>query len=219
MQIARAFFAAIAAIMITFSSDHSAPVGLSVLGGFLVANALVHILAAWLVYPAGQRLPSILLGALSFAAAAAATVAGRTTIVFFVVLIAWAATTGIVELAFGLAGRRRGRIGARDEILIGAVTILLAIGVLLVSPQYVLDYTIKETGGTGVLTGITIAVGLYGGYAAIVAVFLGIAAVSPRRPAPREDATPTDAPDTATDEAVSGSDAPVSDATSSGGTA
>lgn len=132
------------------------------LGGFLVANALVHVLAAWLVYPVGQRLPSILLGALSFAAAAAATVAGRTTIVFFVVLIAWAATTGVVELAFGLAGRRRGRIGARDEILIGAVTILLAVGVLLVSPQYVLDYTIKETGGTGVLTGITIAVGLYG---------------------------------------------------------
>ncbi|HBR88628.1 MAG TPA: acyl-CoA synthetase, partial [Microbacterium sp.] len=55
VQVARAVFAAIAAVMITFSSDHSAAVGLAVFSGFALATALVHLAAAWLVYPVGAR--------------------------------------------------------------------------------------------------------------------------------------------------------------------
>ena len=56
------------------------------------------------------------------------------------------------------------------------------------------------------LTGITIGVGLFGGYAAIVAVFLGIAGFSPRRTAPAGPAQPASTPTTPTAEP---GDAPV----------
>ncbi|RZI79636.1 MAG: acyl-CoA synthetase, partial [Microbacterium sp.] len=91
-----------------------------------------------------------------------------------------AVLAGVVELVSGI--RRRGTDpAARDAILIGAVTLALALGLLLVNPAYSLEYFIKEAGKTFVLTGITIGVGIFGGYAAIVAVFLAIAGLSPRR--------------------------------------
>jgi hypothetical protein len=70
-------------------------------------------------------------------------------------------------------------------VLAGALTIALGIGLLLVNPAYSLEYFISEAGRSFTLTGITIGVGLFGGYAAIIAVFLGIAGFSPRRPPPR----------------------------------
>ena len=68
LQLARAVFAAIAAIMVTFSPDHSAEVGLAVFSGFGIATGLVFALAAWLVFPAGQRWPSMTLALFTFAA-------------------------------------------------------------------------------------------------------------------------------------------------------
>jgi hypothetical protein len=62
VQLARALFAAVAAIMITFSSDHSAAVGLAVFSGYAIATAIVFFAAAWLVYPAGGRGLPVLLG-------------------------------------------------------------------------------------------------------------------------------------------------------------
>ena len=59
--------------------------------------------------------------------------------------------------------------------------ILIGLGLVAVPVQYALTYTIEEAGQTFTLTGITIAVGIFGGYAAIVAVYLGIAAFSPRQ--------------------------------------
>ncbi|MFE7651187.1 hypothetical protein, partial [Streptomyces phaeoluteigriseus] len=85
VQLLRALFAAVAALMITFSSDHSAPVGLSVFSGFVLVTALVHVLAAWLVLPAGSRWSSILLAVVSALAGMASGVpAWRTDDVFFV---------------------------------------------------------------------------------------------------------------------------------------
>ncbi|CAI7678084.1 unnamed protein product, partial [Penicillium discolor] len=40
VQLLRALFAAVAALMITFSSDHSAAVGLAVISGFALVTAL-----------------------------------------------------------------------------------------------------------------------------------------------------------------------------------
>lgn len=189
LQLARALFAALAAVMITFSPDHSAEVGLAVFSGFAIATALVFFVAVWLVFPAGRRATPVLLGVLSLVAGIVGGLpAIRSTTLFFVLVIAWAFVTGIVEFVSGLLGRRRADGGgrrdaaARDAILIGALTIVLALGLLLVNPAYSLDYFIDQAGWF-TLTGITIGVGVFGGYAAIVAVFLGIAGFSPRHDA------------------------------------
>ena len=67
VQLARAAFAAIAAIMITFSSDHSALVGSAVFSGFAIATGLALLLAVWLVYPKGRRWPAAALGGVALA--------------------------------------------------------------------------------------------------------------------------------------------------------
>jgi uncharacterized membrane protein HdeD (DUF308 family) len=187
VQLLRALFAAVAALMITFSPDHSHEVGLAVFGGFGIATAMVFALAAWLVAPAGHRGAPVLLGAVHLAAGmAASAVALRSETLLFVVLIAWALLAGIVELAIGITQRARlGRSESRDAVVVGGLTILLGAILIFVRPEYALTYSIEEAGAF-TLTGTTIAVGLFGGYAAIVAVFLGIAGLSP---APSEPAS------------------------------
>ncbi|WEK13119.1 MAG: acyl-CoA synthetase [Candidatus Microbacterium phytovorans] len=181
VQVARALFAALAAAMVTFSPDHSAGVGLAVFSGWAIATALVLLFGAWLAYGAGARATPVLLGVLTLVTGMIAGLPGiRSTTLFFVLVIAWALATGLVELISGIR-RRAVDEHARDAILIGAVTLALGVGLLLVNPAYSLEYFIREAGQTGVLTGITIGVGLFGGYAAVVAVFLGIAGFSPRR--------------------------------------
>ena len=181
VQLLRALFAAVAALMITFSSDHSAPVGLSVFSGFVLVTALVHILAAWLVLPAGSRWPSVALAALGIVAGMATGVpAWRSDDLFFVVVSAWALLSGGIELLAGLRARRTADPLARDAITVGAFGILLGIVLLLIPAGFIQEYTIDRA-GTFVLSGIILGVGMFGGYAAIVAVFLGIAGLTPKR--------------------------------------
>ncbi|MDX2376153.1 acyl-CoA synthetase [Microbacterium sp. LRZ72] len=187
VQLARAVAAAIAALMITFTPDHSAAVGLAVFSGFGILTALVLLLAAWLTYGSGQRGMPILLGVLALIAGMAAGVGPwRTDVTFYVVVIAWALTTGIAEVAWGWRGRRAVD-AARDHLAIGILTLVLAAALLVIPAGYSLEYTI-EAAGTFTLTGTTIAVGVFGGYAAIVAVYLAIAGFSPRpSPSPSGD--------------------------------
>lgn len=170
--------------MITFSPDHSAAVGLAVFSGFAIATGLVWFAAVWLIFPKGDRWAAVLLGILAVLAGMATGMPGlRTDTMFFVVVIVWAVLSGIVEMVAGLRARRMSRSPrsqSRDAIFVGALSILFGVGLLAVPVQYALTYTIEEAGQTFTLTGITIAVGIFGGYAAIVAVFLGIAAFSPR---------------------------------------
>jgi len=181
VQLLRALFAAVAALMITFSSDHSAPVGLSVFSGFVLVTALVHVLAAWLVLPAGSRWSSILLAVVcALAGMASGVPAWRTEDMFFIVVIAWAVLSGGIELLAGIRARRAGGMLARDAITVGALTLLLAVVMLLIPAGFVQEYTI-DAAGTFVLSGIILGVGMFGGYAAIVAVFLGIAGLTPKR--------------------------------------
>ena len=181
VQLLRALFAAAAAVMITFSPDHSAAVGLSVFSGFVLTTALVLILAAWLVFPAGQRWPSVVLALVGFVAGMAAGVpAWRTDDVFFVVVTAWAAATGTVELVVGLRARRAGDPAARDSITLGAFGLLLAVLLLAIPAGFVQPYAI-DGADEFELTGIILGVGMFGGYAAIVAVFLAIAGLTPQR--------------------------------------
>ena len=186
VQLLRALFAAVAALMITFSPDHSHDVGLSVFGGFGIATALVFGLAAWLVAPAGRRgAPALLAAVYLVAGMVASVVALRSEALFFGLVISWALVAGLVELLIGVTQRARlDRTDARDAIVVGAATMALGLALLVVPGDYALDYFIEEAGRGFTLTGTIIAVGLLGAYAAIVAVYLGIAGLSPQGPAP-----------------------------------
>ncbi len=180
VQLLRALFAAVAALMITFSSDHSAPVGLAVFSGFVFVTALVHVLAAWLVLPAGSRWSSVLLAAIGVVAGMVSGIpVWRSDDMFFIVVSSWAIVSGGIELLAGIRSRRGGDVLSRDAITVGALGILLGIVLLLVPAGFVQDYTVAER--SFVLSGIILGVGMFGGYAAIVAVFLGIAGLTPKR--------------------------------------
>jgi hypothetical protein len=181
VQLLRALFAAVAALMITFSSDHSAPVGLSVFSGFVFVTALVQVLAAWLVVSAGSRWSYVLLAAVSVIAGMVSGVPGwRSDDLFFIVVSAWAIITGGIELLAGIRSRRTGDVLSRDAITVGALGVLLGVVLLLIPAGFLQEYTIEKA-GTFVLSGIILGVGMFGGYAAIVAVFLGIAGLTPKR--------------------------------------
>jgi MFS family permease len=206
LQIARAAFAALAAIMVTFSPDHSAVVGMAVFSGFAIATGIVLLLAVWLVYPTGRRWPAVVLGG---AALAAGMVGGlplfRTITGYFATVIVWALVSGAIEAISGWRALRfakrpetlRREIApgvvdsrpvvepgpvseSRDAVVIGIATLLLGLALLFVPTQYALQYTIEEARATFTLTGITIGVGIFGAYTAIVAVYLAIAGFSPR---------------------------------------
>ena len=193
LQIARAVAAAIAAAMITFSPDHSSAFGLSVFSGFAILTAIFMFVAAWLVYPAGRRGVAVLLGILDVVAGMVAGVGPlRSDTTFFVLVAVWAVATGVAEGVSGLRARRAARTQARDAIFVGALGVVFAIALLCVPAGYALNYTIEEAHQTFTLTGITIGVGIFGAYAAIVAVYLGIAGFSPRNtvtaePAPADE--------------------------------
>ncbi len=215
VQLARAAFAAIAAIMVTFSPDHSAAVGLSIFSGFALASGLVLLAAGWLVYTVDTRWPSVVLGTLSVIAGLAGGIAQlRSVTMFFVIVLVWALLTGLVETITGARGLRaaRGlprtdaaRTESRDALTVGILTIALGLGLLLVPTQYALQYTIEDADATFTLTGIIIGVGIFGAYAAIIAVYLAIAGFSPRRSAAAgADEQTTEAPDGPVTEAPAG---------------
>ncbi|SFR87607.1 hypothetical protein SAMN04487846_0176 [Microbacterium sp. cf046] len=194
VQIARAAFAAIAAVMVTFSPDHSAAIGLSIFSGFALATGFVLLAAGWLVYTVDTRWSTVGLGSLFVIAGLLAGVAQlRTVPMFFVIVIGWALLAGLVETITGARGLRatRGlpktdaaRSASRDALTVGILTIALGLGLLLVPTRYALQYTIEDANATFTLTGIIIGVGVFGAYAAIIAVYLGIAGFSPRKRLP-----------------------------------
>ena len=202
VQLIRALFAAAAAVMITFSPDHSAAVGLSVFSGFVFVSAFILVLAAWLVLPAGSRWSYLLLAALGFAAGMLSGIPPwRSDDLFFGVVCTWALVSGGVELLAGIRARRSDDPTARDAIAVGAFGILLGILLLLIPAGLVQQYSI-ESAGTFELTGIILGVGMFGAYAAIVAVFLGIAGLTPRAKAAAEDAGITEPDQSAAPEAA-----------------
>lgn len=201
IQLLRALFAAASALMITFSPDHSAAVGFAVFGGFVAASGFIFALGAWLTAPAGARWPYILLAVIDLLTAIASGIpTWRTDAVFFIVVIVWAAASGLVELIAGLRARRVDPT-AKDAITVGALGLLLAVILLLIPAGYSLQYSVDGAGAL-TLTGIILAVGMVGGYTAIVAVFLAIAGFSPNR---RGDAADEMTKDADTDAATSAS--------------
>ena len=173
LPLLRAVPALILAVVITFTPDHSSPLGLIALGAYgLVAGAVV----AW----GGVRSRGVERGVL-VAQGGLLAVAGIIALVFIggglpfliFLLSSVAAITGFLELYLGL----RGGALRRDRLFVGAVTALLAIGVLIVPPGFE-QATAGVDGPTGVLTASTIVVGALGAYLAVIGVYLVIAGLS-----------------------------------------
>lgn len=170
------------AIVVTFSADHSATLGLVTFGAFALLSGAV-VVAFALRQDAGiTRTLSLVQGALGVIAgvAALAVTGGGVPYLVFVVST-WAVATGFIELYLGLRARRSTSADAsavsRDLIFAGALTVVLAIIVLVLPP----DFSQPFTGPDGVareLTASVIIVGLLGAYWAVLGVFLVIAALS-----------------------------------------
>lgn len=160
VPVVRGALAIVPAIVITFSQDHSPTLGLAVFGVWAVVSGLFT--GAMSLRLIDDRLIRALFAAVGLLTAIAGVLAliMPASLAFLVVLvITWAAVTGIVELIAGL--RARGRTSAsRDWVTVGAATALAAV-VFLIFP----------------LDAVSI-VGLLGAYLVIVGVLLVIGGFS-----------------------------------------
>ena len=169
----RAIPALALAVVITFTPDHSSPLGLIALGAYgLAAGAVV----AWGGVRSQGVERAILVaqgGILAVGGVIALVFSGGGLPFLIFLLSSVAAITGFLELYLGL----RGGPLRRDRLFVGGVTALLALGVLIVPPG--LEQTTTGVDGpTGVLTASTIVVGALGAYLAVIGVYLVIAGLS-----------------------------------------
>ncbi|UTT63474.1 hypothetical protein [Microcella humidisoli] len=150
-------------LIITFTADHSPTLGLTMLGAFGLATALV-LLAASLRTPAieptralhrGLAIIAGIAGALALVVLA--TVGGGLPLLLLLVG-GYAVLAGALELVWGIRHRDRSPI-ARDAVVIGVGTLALAIVLALVGDP-------------------VSAVGFFGAYAVVLGVFLLIAGLS-----------------------------------------
>ncbi|GAA1799730.1 HdeD family acid-resistance protein [Agromyces neolithicus] len=161
VPVVRGLLAAVAAVVITFSQDHSPEFGSLVFGVWaVIAGLVVGALSLRLVTARGIRSLFAINAVVTVVAGLLALTVPGGGLPFLLYLVSvWAAVTGFVELFAGL--RARGTVaGARDWIAVGAFTALLAIVFLLLPPDAVT------------------AVGLLGGYLVIVGVYLVIGGLS-----------------------------------------
>jgi uncharacterized membrane protein HdeD (DUF308 family) len=166
--ILRAIPTLIAAVVITFSRNHAAVVGLTVFVAFafLLASTLMFTIMSVPL----EGLNRTLFGIQSIATVIAAAVAGATLTgglpALLVVLSIWAGISAALELYAGY--RESNRTVAKEWLAIGGFTAILAIIEAVVPMNDVY------------------AVGIFGAYAAIVGVYQVIAGISLR-----SDATST----------------------------
>jgi uncharacterized membrane protein HdeD (DUF308 family) len=150
--------------VITFTRDaHTAMFGLVVFGVFAVVDGLATGVLSSLL--AGHRLTRILFavqGAIGvIAGVLALALAGSGLGLFLYLVTVWAALTGFLELYNGIRERSRDA-AARDWLITGALTALLALILLFVPADAVL------------------AIGLFGAWAVVVGVFQAIGAATLR---------------------------------------
>ncbi|WP_127794981.1 hypothetical protein [Agromyces sp. LHK192] len=184
VPIVRGILAIAPAIVITFSQDHSVALGQLVFGVWaVVSGVVVGALALRFLVDRGIRWIFAVQAVLTAIAGILSLIVVPDLRFLVVLVIAWAAATGVLELLAGLrAGRRTS--ASRDWLLVGGATALAAIA-FLVFP----------------FDPVSI-VGLLGAYLVIVGVLLVIGGLSlkgdgaPAEPAePAEHADPrSDAP-------------------------
>ena len=176
--LARAIPAIVLAIVVTLSADHSVSFGMLTLGLFGAATGAI-ILVFVLRSPVrgierGIGITSGLIAALVGVAALASP--GSSLSLFILLITSFAAITGFLELYLGLRLRKTSTAG-RDHVFAGALTILLALVVLLIPADFVQPFTGPD-GVARELTASIIIVGVLGAYWAILGVYLVIAGLS-----------------------------------------
>lgn len=178
----RALPAALLALVITFTADHSPRLGLTAFGLFGVSTGLIVGLSALRTpgrWP--ESSPITAQGAVTVAAGAAAlavALASPSAEVgsLLVVVAVWAAASGILELYAGVRARGS-HPAARDWIFVGAITVALAVLLFAVPAGFEQQYAGPDRVAR-TLNASVVAVGALGAYGAIIAVFLVIAALS-----------------------------------------
>jgi uncharacterized membrane protein HdeD (DUF308 family) len=160
----RAVVALAATAVITFTRDaHTAEFGLIVFGVFAIVDGLAtSVLTATSGLRGTTRTLFIVQGAIGVVAGVLALALMNSGLGLYLYLVTvWAALTGFLELYSGI--RNRGRdAAARDWLITGALTAVLAVAFLLIPSDALLS------------------IGLFGAWAVIVGVFQGIGAVSLR---------------------------------------
>ena len=192
VPLVRAVAAAVAALVTTFSLDHSSVLGLLVFGVFALAGGVIGGVfgasrlgddrasrSLFLAQAAVSGVAAIVALALSFAA--------PTPPAYVYLVVAWAVVTGLLELVAGVLGRARSVL-ARDWTTVGAITVLLGIAFLAVPPDFTTNFTGAQ-GVSGTMTTSIMAVGLFGAYAAIIAAYLAIGAFTLKGERPKRSAT------------------------------
>jgi len=161
VPVVRAIVAFVPAAVITFNADHSAEFGLLVFGVYALVSGLVTGLLSWTtVTDRRDRSTFAIQGAVGVLAGVLALTLTAGGLGFFLYIVSvWAAVTGVLELYTGIRVRGRGQV-ARDWLVVGSLTAVLALVFLLLPPHAV------------------VAVGLLGAYLVIVGVYLVIAGVS-----------------------------------------
>ncbi|RLP68637.1 hypothetical protein D9V30_09945 [Mycetocola reblochoni] len=162
---------------VTFSTDHSESRGMLIFGVFAIVSALAvgpwsaRVLERpWSVY-------SIVQAAITLVAGIAALVLVSSEVRVWLLLVAvWAGASGIVELIGGLRARGRQPF-SKEWVFTAVLTMVLAVVFVLVPADFFVQY-----GGTenvpGAQTASVLTLGAFGAYAAIVGVYLVIAALS-----------------------------------------
>lgn len=174
VPVARAIPAFVVAAYLTFSANHSPQVGLFVFGSYaIVSGLIVTVLSVRFVAVRVTRSLFVAQGVIGIIVGVLAVVFNQGGIPYFLYLVTlFAALTGFLELYAGLrsrsgstsddAPRALDALAAKDWLAVGGFTAVLAL-VFLIIP---LD--------------IVTAVGLFGGYAVILALFLVIGGLSLR---------------------------------------
>mgnify|MGYP000411252427 CR=1 FL=1 len=193
LGLSRAIPAVLLAIVITFSADHSAGLGLVAFGAYAVASGLATAtIAATRVAPGTVRLVVLCHAAVALVTGGAAlTVPGGGYAYFVLVLSAYAAVCGFLELYLGGRSWRRSSARsavsspasslapssvARDWMFVGALSVALAVTALVIPANFSQPYSVE--GIEGAVTASVALVGLFGAYLAIVGIFLAIASFS-----------------------------------------
>lgn len=161
VPILRAVIALVPAVVITFNANHSAEFGLLAFGSFaLLSGVLLVVLGPRTLPDRRDRTLFAVQGGVGVVAGVLALVMHAGGLGFFLYLVSvWGAVTGFLELYSGV--RVRGRAAsARDWMLVGGFTAVLALAFLLLPPHAV------------------VSVGLLGAYLVMLGVYLVIAGLS-----------------------------------------
>lgn len=177
---ARALVSAAVAAVITFSAVHDARLGLGALAAVAIVPPVVE-LAVRRGGTGGSERVSLLVRLIAGVVAGLGAIVAAIVLpgiqVFVYLACGWALVTGAAEGAAAIVARRRGR--PFDGLIPGIVTVALGLGVLLV-PVNLRQETRLDNGAVAYLDASVVVVGLFGAYAAVMAVYLAISAASSR---------------------------------------